>query len=47
MMTRAALRGEGAGDVLAKSAPGTGDKHQLFTDLHEGTAIHCMKGHAA
>ncbi len=42
-----ALGGEGAGDVLAKAAAGTGDQHQLFADLHEGTAIHCMKGHAA
>jgi hypothetical protein len=42
-----ALRGERAGDVLAKAAAGAGDQHQLFADLHEGAAIHCMKGHAA
>ena len=41
------LCSERAGDVLAKSASATGDQHQLFADLHEGAAIHCMKGHAA
>lgn len=41
------LRSERAGDVLAKAAASAGDQHQLFADLHEGAAIHCMKGHAA
>ena len=41
------LCSESTGDVLAKAAAGTGDQHQLFADLHEGAAIHCMKGHAA